>query len=126
MARILVADDEKEVRDRLKEKLTEAGHEVAVAFDGVDTLGQAKAGRFDLLVLDCFMPVTGIEVLEKRRTDPQYASIKDLPVIGITDMSRGADIEEFVHLGANRAWAKDLSDDPGISGLLTLIEEVLS
>lgn len=125
MARILVADDEKEVRDRLKEKLIEAGHEVDVVFDGIGALAQAKTGSFDVLILDCFMPVSGIEVLEKLRNDPEYEAAKDLPVIGITDMDKGADIEEFVHLGANGAWSKDLSDDKEIPDLLALIDKVL-
>lgn len=124
MARILVADDSKEVRERLAQKLTEAGHGVEAVYDGISALEKVKSGAFDVLVVDCFMPQSGIEVIRTIRKDPEFAAIKDMPIIGITDMARGDDIRYFTDLGANRAWAKKLDSEEGIPSLLKLIDEV--
>lgn len=126
MATILIADDSKEVRERLSGKLAEAGHAVETAIDGVGALEKAKAGAFDLLIVDCFMPQSGIEVIQAIRQDPEYASIKSLPIIGITDMAGEGEIRHFTDLGANRAWEKKLDNEAGIPSLLKLIDEVLA
>ena len=125
MANILVADDSKEVRDRLSQKLGEAGHTVETAIDGVDALEKAATGAYDLLIVDCFMPQSGIEVIEAIRQNPEYAAIKDLPIIGITDMAGEGEIRHFTDLGANRAWEKRLDNEAGIPSLLKLIDEVI-
>jgi CheY-like chemotaxis protein len=125
MANILVADDSKEVRERLTQKLSEAGHTVDAAIDGVDALEKAKATAPDLLIVDCFMPQSGIEVIQAIRQDPEYAAIKGLPIIGITDMAGEGEIRHFTDLGANKAWEKRLDNEVGIPSLLKLIDEVL-
>ena len=126
MAKILVADDSREVRERLAQKLAEAGHTVDTAIDGVGALEKAKAGAADLLIVDCFMPQSGIEVIQAIRQDPEYAAIKDLPIIGITDMAGEGEIRYFTDLGANKAWEKKLDNEVGIPSLLKLIDEVLA
>lgn len=126
MARILVADDSKEVRERLSEKLAEAGHTVETAIDGVGALERASTGAFDLLIVDCFMPQSGIEVIRAIREDTNYGNIRTLPIIGITDMAGEGEIRSFTDLGANRAWEKRMDGEVGIPSLLKLIDEVLA
>lgn len=122
MARILVADDEQIVQDRLcGEKVTKAGHQPTAVSDGIGALAEARTGKFDVLILDCQMAQSGIQVLEDVRKDP---TIDHLHVIGMTDMSKGGDIRNWVDLGADAAWEKDLSD-AGLDKLLALIDEVL-
>ena len=66
MSKILVIDDERSIRNTLKEVLEYEDHEVAVAVDGVDGLAQFAAGKFDLVLCDIKMPgMDGVEVLEK-------------------------------------------------------------
>lgn len=125
MATILVADDSKEVRERLSEKLVEAGHVVEAVIDGVGALERAKSGEFDLLIVDCFMPQSGIEVIQAIRQEPEYAAVKDLPIIGITDMAQEGEIRSFTDLGANRSWEKRLDAEVGIPSLLKMIDELL-
>ena len=126
MATILVADDSKEVRERLAQKLGEAGHTVRSAIDGIGALEEVKGGAIDLLIVDCFMPQSGFEVIRAIREDPAYASIKTLPIIGITDMAGEGEIRNFTDLGANRAWEKQLDNEVGIPSLLKLVDEVLA
>jgi len=66
MAKILVIDDEKSIRNTLKEILTYEGHEVIEAQDGAEGLKQAEKDKFDIIFCDIKMPkMDGIEVLEK-------------------------------------------------------------
>ena len=56
LARILIADDSPGFREWLSEVLTEAGHSLASARDGLEAQYLARQGPFDLLVTDISMP----------------------------------------------------------------------
>ena len=69
MARILVVDDDRTTRHVLSKVLTNAGFTTNVAKDGVEALKTLQSKRFDLLLLDVWMPrMNGIELLAKLRT----------------------------------------------------------
>ncbi len=66
MAKILVIDDERSIRNTLKEILEYEGHEVKDAADGAEGLKIATEEKFDVILCDIKMPkMDGIEVLEK-------------------------------------------------------------
>ena len=84
MPKILVIDDNEEMRELLNVMLARAGHESAAAADGEEGLRKSKEERFDLVLLDIWMPeVDGISVLKDLQ-----ARRPDLPVIV---MSGGSD-----------------------------------
>jgi len=56
MAKILIVDDTKVIRDLLTEFLGELGHLVDSAVDGVEGLKKASAGEFDLCICDVHLP----------------------------------------------------------------------
>lgn len=95
--RILVADDEKEIRELLRLYLENAGYTVLQAKDGEEALGLLRDEHIDLCLLDIMMPkVDGYEVLQKiRENDPM------MPVIFIT--AKGQDVEKILglNLGAD-------------------------
>jgi CheY-like chemotaxis protein/anti-sigma regulatory factor (Ser/Thr protein kinase) len=69
MSRILVVDDDRTTRHVLRKVLTSAGFDVTVAKDGVEALKVLRTRRFDLLLLDVWMPrMTGLDLLERLRT----------------------------------------------------------
>jgi len=69
MSRILVVDDDKATRHVLQSILTSAGFSAAVARDGVEALKALRAERFDLVLLDVWMPrMNGLDLLAKLRT----------------------------------------------------------
>ena len=75
MAKILIIDDERGIRNTLREILADEGHEVEVAEDGKQGLVMAQNKAYDLIFSDIKMPeMDGIELLEnivesrKRRT----------------------------------------------------------
>jgi CheY-like chemotaxis protein/anti-sigma regulatory factor (Ser/Thr protein kinase) len=68
MSRILVVDDDKTTRYVLQNVLTSAGFSTSVAKDGVEALEALRTGRFDLLLLDVWMPrMNGLDLLAKLR-----------------------------------------------------------
>jgi len=80
MAKILVIDDEKSIRDTLKEILEYEDHSVDLAADGEEGLEQFKNNKYDIVLLDIKMPKKdGIEVLEEL-----FGVANDVPVIMIS------------------------------------------
>jgi CheY-like chemotaxis protein len=70
--RIIVADDEPDIRDFIGFVLARAGHVVTIACDGAEVLARAAEEHVDLVVLDHHMPrMTGLAVADElRRTSP--------------------------------------------------------
>jgi YesN/AraC family two-component response regulator len=68
MAKILVVDDERSIRNSMKEVLEFEGHVVTLAEDGETGLKEAEKEQFDLVFSDIKMPkMDGIELLAKMR-----------------------------------------------------------
>lgn len=80
MKKILVVDDEKNIRALFRDELEEDGYEVETAGSGAEALAKVASQKPDLIVLDIRMEdMTGLEVLEQVRRDHE-----DLPVIMCT------------------------------------------
>ena len=68
IGRVMVVDDEENIRDVLSSYLNSLGYDVVAAHDGEDALSKFKRGGFDLIVSDLLMPsVDGLELLKKIR-----------------------------------------------------------
>ncbi|MBP1747671.1 MAG: response regulator receiver protein [Deltaproteobacteria bacterium] len=75
--KVLVVDDEENIRLLFKEELEEEGYEVETASNGLEALEKVKAASFDVIVLDIKMPVMdGIQALNAIKN-----MHKDQPVI---------------------------------------------
>jgi DNA-binding response OmpR family regulator len=77
MARIMIVEDEPNLRDLYRLELEELGHHVTTCADGEDALKEAREGIFDLVILDIKLPKReGTEVLHeiKKRN-------REIPVI---------------------------------------------
>ncbi|MFH1094449.1 MAG: response regulator [Candidatus Omnitrophota bacterium] len=80
MHKILVVDDEKEIRDMIMRFLRIKGYEVYLAEDGLETIHKMTTDNFDLLIMDLQMPgIKGQEIIEQFRK-----SKKEIPVIILT------------------------------------------
>lgn len=81
MAKVLVVDDESNMRFLIRMILESAGHEVVEAAHGADALERVKESRVDLMVTDLMMPVmSGRELVERLRADRKTASLPILVV----------------------------------------------
>lgn len=68
MKKILVVDDEENIRQLYKEEFEEMGYEVAMVADGIQALAALDTKKFDLVTLDMRMPdIDGIETLRKMK-----------------------------------------------------------
>lgn len=88
--RVLIVEDEAKTADYLRRGLTEQGHVVDVAGNGIDGLHAAREGRHDLIVLDVMLPgIDGFEVLREVRRSQQVPIIMLTARDGIEDRVRG-------------------------------------
>jgi CheY-like chemotaxis protein len=88
--RVLVVDDEAQVRDVVRRLLQRMGHDVLVAAEGEEALGHLRAGRFTLLVTDLLMPgMSGTELA--RRALAIDAGLRVIYISGFTDEQVGLD-----------------------------------
>ncbi len=88
MAKLLIIDDERGIRNTLKEILADEGHEVDVAENGKQGLEMAQVKTYDLIFSDIKMPeMDGIEVLahlKEPTPDPSLEGREDCPVVMIS------------------------------------------
>lgn len=102
MAKVLVAEDEPEIRNLLVKTLTEAGYETRGTFDGLGALCDIKEFEPNLLILDWMLPeLSGNEVLNALREDAEYADYRDIKVIVVSDFDDEQSRRTFFHVGAD-------------------------
>jgi CheY-like chemotaxis protein len=107
MAKILVVDDESEVRRALVGIVKGAGHDTVEAYDGLGALDGVREHRPDLLMCDWMWPeLFGGEVISTLRTDPAYAEFKHLPIIVVSDFADETSEKKFTQAGASAFVAK--------------------
>lgn len=98
---ILIADDDTELCELLREYLGQEGFKVRLAHDGGQALAESRRPGLDAMVLDIMMPgMNGIDVLRNLRKE------SELPVIMLT--ARGDDLDRIIglELGADDYLAK--------------------
>jgi DNA-binding response OmpR family regulator len=98
-ARILVADDDRDIRELVTFKLTQSGYTVEAVDDGASALAAIRENPPALAVLDVMMPaLSGIDVLREVRDDER---LKGVRVILLTARSRDADVDAGFSSGAD-------------------------
>jgi len=109
MKKILIVDDEKDLRDELGGFLQENQFEVREAQNGLDAFRVLDSYAPDLIILDIAMPeMDGFEFLERQKNDDRYAPI---PVIILTVKSERKNIEKGISLHAEFYLPKPFSGD---------------
>ena len=107
MARILVADDDIDIRELVVFKLTTMGHEVVAVADGAAAVLACQEQRPDLAVLDVMMPgMSGLDAIRVIRGDEAMA---DIPVILLTARAQESDVETGFDSGADDYITKPFS-----------------
>jgi two-component system phosphate regulon response regulator PhoB len=107
MARILVVEDEADIRQILAYNLGQSGHEVLVAERGGPVLALAREQRPDLVLLDLMLPdVSGLEICRSLKSD---ANLRAIPVIMLTARSEEIDRVVGFELGADDYVVKPFS-----------------
>lgn len=99
--KVLVVDDNQDVRDLVVHILSADGFHVYSAADGSIALAILNSNQVDLVLLDVMMPgKSGLEVLKEIRSGSNK-KIREIPVMMITAKSSIEDIDEALAIGAN-------------------------
>ena len=101
--RILVVDDDANIRELLTQEFVEAGYQVTVASNGREAVTEVRRHRPDLIVLDVMMPeMNGFDVAAVLKNDPATA---DIPIIILSIVQ---DKERGFRLGVDRYLTKPI------------------
>ncbi|MGO4785790.1 response regulator transcription factor [Cryobacterium sp. W22_MBD10_FK3] len=120
MARILIVEDDEDVRALIGHKLRRAGHDVTEAGDGEEGLASAKAGAPDLMVLDWMMPkLTGIEVCAQIRAETALSQPR---ILLLTAKSQDSDIALAMATGADAYLIKPFRANDLLDRVTALLE----
>ena len=96
MAKILVCDDDKEIVEAIEIYLTQDGHQVLEAYDGIEAVEILKKESVDLLIMDIMMPrMDGIRATLKIREE------HNIPIIILSAKSEDADKILGLNIGAD-------------------------
>jgi len=127
MARILVADDDADIRQLVIYALADQGHEVSVAKDGLEAVEHIQESPPDLLILDVMMPeLDGYQVLE---TLGEKGLLELTKVLVLTAKGSERDWKQGYDLGAHRYMTKPFDPDEllaEVSDILTSTPEQLA
>jgi DNA-binding response OmpR family regulator len=109
MSKILIAEDDQDIRELIALTLQFSGFEVGSASDGVEALELAEREPFDLVILDVRMPrMTGYEVCRRLRDS---ATLRDIPVVFLSAKGQEQEIQEGLNAGANHYILKPFAPD---------------
>ena len=98
MAKILLAEDDNQIADMIRFKLTNGGHQIVRAHDGEEAVKLAARERPDLILLDAMMPgLSGFEVLRRLKAD---SAVRSIPVIMVTAKGHERDVLTGLRGGA--------------------------
>ncbi|MCZ2122387.1 MAG: response regulator [Anaerolineales bacterium] len=98
MARILIAEDEPDIRELVAFTLRFAGHEVTATANGEEALEQAGQIIPDLILMDVRMPkMTGYDACRAMKQDPM---LKDIPVVFLSAKGQDSEIQTGLEAGA--------------------------
>jgi DNA-binding response OmpR family regulator len=97
--RVLVIEDDPDIREILEYNLTNEGFDVVSATDGERGLREAAANKPDLILLDLMLPgIPGLDVCRRLRAG---RNLKDVPIIMVTAKGEEADVVSGLELGAD-------------------------
>lgn len=100
MAHILVAEDERDIRELINFTLMYAGHRVTQAANGEEAVEKALAmdTKPDLIMMDVRMPkMTGYEACRRMKSEE---NLKDIPVIFLSAKGQDEEIQTGIEAGA--------------------------
>jgi CheY-like chemotaxis protein len=110
MAKILIAEDERDIRDLVTFSLRGLGNfEVVQAANGAEAVDRARAELPDLILMDVRMPkMTGYEACKKLK---EFDNTKDIPVIFLSAKGQESEIQQGLAAGAEEYILKPFAPD---------------
>jgi len=116
--KVLLVEDEEDIRRLIKRKLEAEGHIVTEAENGMSALRMIERDRPDIILLDIMLPeLDGYEVCRKIKGDYRY---RDIPVVMVTCKAADYEILEGKEAGADRYLTKPFN----LEDLIEAVEEL--
>lgn len=96
--KLLIVEDEHKIANALRQGLVQEGYAVDVVYDGDDGLAHARAGEYDVIVLDRMLPgsVDGLQICQKLREAKDHT-----PILLLTAKDKTSDKVEGLDKGAD-------------------------
>ena len=99
MTKVLLVEDHNGIRHVLQNELERLGFTVIIAENGKEGVERAIAAKPDLILMDSKMPeMDGWQAARILRADPEA---KNIPILAVTAMSQGSDIQTWIEAGCN-------------------------
>lgn len=109
MAHILIAEDERDIRDLINFTLTFAGHQVTAAANGEEAVQKAQNIQPDLIMMDVRMPkMTGYEAC---RVLKKIERFRETPVVFLSAKGQDEEVQAGIDVGAYAYILKPFSPD---------------
>lgn len=120
MAKILLVEDDSNLREIYGARLEAEGYEILTANDGEEALAIAVKEKPNLIITDVMMPkISGFDMLDILRTTPET---KDVKVIVMTALSQDDDRKRGTDLGADQYIVKS---QVTLDDVVTIVKEAL-
>jgi len=120
--RILVVDDEADIRELLRYNLEQEGFQIEAVADGERALDFLKKNRVDLVLLDLMLP--GLPGLELCKQLKRQADLESIPIIMISAKSSETDIIVGLELGADDYITKPFSPKEVIARVKAIFRRI--
>jgi len=105
--RILVVEDQEDLRGVLRDLLTGSGYAVLEATDGEAGVASAKSARPNLILMDIQMPmIDGYEATRRIKADP---ALKPIPIVAVSSFAMKGDEEKARAAGCDHYVTKPYS-----------------
>ena len=119
--RILIVDDEGDLRSMLRFRLEAMNYEISEAVDGQDGLDKARSENPDLIILDLMLPkMDGYKVCRMLKFDEKY---KHIPIIMFTARAQEKDKKIGKEMGAEAYITKPFEPEVLLSKIKELLKE---
>ncbi len=121
MTKILIAEDERDIRDLITFTLGFSGYEVVAAANGEEAVTLARQEIPDLILMDVRMPrMTGYEACKRMKGE---AHLKDIPVVFLSAKGQESEVSAGLEAGATEYILKPFSPDQLTDRVKTILSK---
>jgi DNA-binding response OmpR family regulator len=123
MAKILIAEDERDIRELVSFSLQFGGFTVVQAANGAEAVEYAQKEMPDLILMDVRMPkMTGYEACRLMKT---MESVRDIPVVFLSAKGQESEIQTGMEVGAEEYILKPFAPDELVKQVQAVIDRVM-
>jgi CheY-like chemotaxis protein len=123
MAKILIAEDERDIRELVSFSLQFGGFTVVQAANGAEAVEYAQKEMPDLILMDVRMPkMTGYEACRQMKT---MESLRDIPVVFLSAKGQESEIQTGMEVGAEEYILKPFAPDELVKQVQAVLDRVM-